>query len=255
MAVPKKRKHSGEEKKLPEKRQKKTIEASKFAEEPVDAEAITRAKFTKPEKSITALIRLRETKTDSKVTRLIRENNNTTSRVILRHDRNTNTNPRVIKGKSKQSVTALIRFRETKVDPKVTRLISENTAWRIRDHDTKRKGRAVITRKPGDEVDKQNHGFKDLIAKAREKLQEKRQNDDRNTDIASQRIAARLALDQMVETDDDFDDHLKYHTELQNLGCDFIRDQVRCLKMFSLLSRSDYESNSALETKELPTAW
>ncbi|CAN6872438.1 unnamed protein product [Brassica oleracea] len=149
MAVPRKRKHSGEET-LPEKRQKKTIEASKFAE-------------------------------------------------------------------PKQSVTALIRLRETKVDPKVTRLIHENTAWRIRDHDTKTKE-----------------------GEAREKLQEKRQVDDRNTDIESQRIAARLALDQIVETDDDFDDHLKYHTELQNLGCDFIRDQVSVLKMFSLLSRGDY---------------
>ncbi|KAH0917915.1 hypothetical protein HID58_025575 [Brassica napus] len=153
MAVPRKRKHSGEET-LPEKRQKKTIEASKFEE---------------PEKSITALIRLRETKADSKVTRLIRE----------------------------------------------------NTAWRIRDHDTKTKE-----------------------GEAREKLQEKRQFDDRNTDIASQRIAARLALDQIVETDDDFDDHLKYHTELQNLGCHFIRDQVSCLKMFSLLSRNDYDIDS-----------
>uniref|UniRef100_M4EMW8 Uncharacterized protein n=1 Tax=Brassica campestris TaxID=3711 RepID=M4EMW8_BRACM len=177
MAVPRKRKHSGEET-LPEKRQKKTIEASKFEE---------------PEKSITALIRLRETKADSKVTRLIRE----------------------------------------------------NTAWRIRDHDTKTKEGEVITTKPGrDKIEKQNHGFKDLIAKAREKLQEKRQFDDRNTDIASQRIAARLALDQIVETDDDFDDHLKYHTELQNLGCHFIRDQVSCLKMFSLLSRNDYDIDS-----------
>ncbi|CAF2159969.1 BnaA07g08000D [Brassica napus] len=170
MAVPRKRKHSGDET-LAEKRQKKTIEASKFAE---------------PEKSFTALIRLRETKADSKV----------------------------------------------------TRLIHENTAWRIRDHDTK-------TKEPGrDKIEKQNHGFKDLIAKAREKLQEKRQFDDRNTDIASQRIAARLALDQIVETDDDFDDHLKYHTELQNLGCHFIRDQVSCLKMFSLLSRNDYDIDS-----------
>ncbi|KAJ0236942.1 Uncharacterized protein HA466_0252270 [Hirschfeldia incana] len=213
VTVPKKRKNSGEETLPEKKRPKKT----KFAE-PVDAEAITRAKSTKPEKSITALIRLRETKTDSTVTRLIREK--TTSRVG-HHD--TNTNPRVTKGKpKKQSVTALIRLRETKANSKVTRLIHENTAWRI---------------------EKQNHGFKDLIAKAREKLQEKRQFGDRNSDIASQRIAARLALDQMVETDDDFNDHLKYHTELQNLGCDFIRDQVSCLKMFSLLSRSDYESN------------
>ncbi|KAG2265821.1 hypothetical protein Bca4012_076834 [Brassica carinata] len=158
MAVPRKRKHSGEET-LPEKRQKKTIEASKFAEQ-------------------------------------------------------------------EKLITALIRLRETKVDPKVTRLIHENTAWRIRDHDTKTKEGEVITTKPG----------RDKI----EKLQEKRQVDDRNTDIESQRIAARLALDQIVETDDDFDDHLKYHTELQNLGCDFIRDQVSLLKMFSLLSRGDY---------------
>ncbi|WZZ03904.1 hypothetical protein YC2023_089825 [Brassica napus] len=112
----------------------------------------------------------------------------------------------------------------------------------------RRRASEVITTKPGrDKIEKQNHGFKDLIAKAREKLQEKRQVDDRYTDIASQRIAARLALDQIVETDDDFDDHLKYRTELQNVGCDFIRDQVSCLKMFSLLSRNDYyidESNS-----------
>ncbi|XP_013669333.1 uncharacterized protein LOC106373746 [Brassica napus] len=146
MAVPRKRKHSGEET-LPEKRQKKTIEASKFAEQ---------------EKSITALIRLHEG------------------------------------------------------------------------------GRGYYNEPGRDKIEKQNHGFKDLIAKAREKLQEKRQVDDRNTDIESQRIAARLALDQIVETDDDFDDHLKYHTELQNLGCDFIRDQVSLLKMFSLLSRGDY---------------
>lgn len=77
MAVPRKRKHSGEET-LPEKRQKKTIEASKFAEQ-------------------------------------------------------------------EKSITALIRLRETKVDPKVTRLIHENTAWRIRDHDTKTKEGEVIT--------------------------------------------------------------------------------------------------------------
>ncbi|CAN6840487.1 unnamed protein product [Brassica oleracea] len=173
MAVPRKRKHSGEET-LPEKRQKTTIEASKFAEQ-------------------------------------------------------------------EKSITALIRLRETKVDPKVTRLIHENTAWRIRDHDTKTKEGEVITTKPGrDKIEKQNHGFKGLIAKAREKLQEKRQVDVRNTDIESQRIATRLALDQIVETDDDFDDHLKYHTELQNLGCAFIRDQVSLLRMFGLLSRGDY---------------
>ncbi|CDY48338.1 BnaA09g26830D [Brassica napus] len=111
-------------------------------------------------------------------------------------------------------------------------------------HDTKRKSK-VITEKPGDKTETQDHSLKDLIVKAREKVQEKRQIDHRNNDIASQRITARLALTQMVKTVD-FDDHLKYHMELEKLGCDFISDQVSCLYKFSLLSRSDYyidESN------------
>ncbi|XP_056849387.1 uncharacterized protein LOC130499396 [Raphanus sativus] len=97
------------------------------------------------------------------------------------------------------------------------------------------KSKVVVTRKPGD----QDHSFKDMIAKAREKVQEKRQIDHRNTDIRSQRISARLALNQM-ETTVCFDDHLEYHMELEKLGCDFISDQVSCLKKFSLLSRDDY---------------
>ncbi|XP_033137279.1 uncharacterized protein LOC103840538 [Brassica rapa] len=112
-------------------------------------------------------------------------------------------------------------------------------------HVTKRKSK-VITAKPGDKTETQDHSLKDLIVKAREKVQEKRQIDHRNNDIASQRITARLALTQMVKTVD-FDDHLKYHMELEKLGCDFISDQVSCLYKFSLLSRSDYyidESNS-----------
>lgn len=111
---------------LPEKRQKNTIETSKFAD-PVDAKAITRTKFTEPKKSITPLIRLRE----------------------------------------------------TKVDSKVTWLIHENIAWRIRDNDTKTKGSKVITTNPGDKAEKQNHSFKYLTANSREKLQEKRQVDDK----------------------------------------------------------------------------
>ncbi|CAH8389558.1 unnamed protein product [Eruca vesicaria subsp. sativa] len=107
------------------------------------------------------------------------------------------------------------------------------------------KSKEVITTKPGG--DNQDHSFKDLIAKAREKLQEKRQIDQRSTDIASQRIAARLALNRVVKTVD-FDDHLEYHLELEKLGCDFISDQVSCLNKFDLLTRSDYyyidESNS-----------
>ncbi|CAN7044360.1 hypothetical protein Bca4012_072002 [Brassica carinata] len=112
-------------------------------------------------------------------------------------------------------------------------------------HVTKRKSK-VITTKPGDKTETQDHSLKDLIAKAREKVQEKRQIDHRNIDIASQWLAARFAIHQMVKTVY-FDDHLKYHTELENLGSDFIRNQVSCLYKFSLLSRSDYyidESNS-----------
>ncbi|CAH8353599.1 unnamed protein product [Eruca vesicaria subsp. sativa] len=111
------------------------------------------------------------------------------------------------------------------------------------------KSKVVSTTKPGGEkTDNQDHSFKDLIAKAREKLQEKRQIDQRSTDIASQRIAARLALNRVVKTVD-FDDHLEYHLELEKLGCDFISDQVSCLNKFDLLTRSDYyyyidESNS-----------
>ncbi|CAF1928733.1 unnamed protein product [Brassica napus] len=107
-------------------------------------------------------------------------------------------------------------------------------------------GSKVITTKPGDKTETQDHSLKDLIAKAREKVQEKRQIDHRNIDIASQWLAARFAIHQMVKTVY-FDDHLKYHTELENLGSDFIRNQVSCLYKFSLLSRSDYyidESNS-----------
>ncbi|KAJ4916823.1 Uncharacterized protein Rs2_02373 [Raphanus sativus] len=102
-------------------------------------------------------------------------------------------------------------------------------------HVTKTAKSKVVTTKPGD----QDHSFKDMIAKAREKVQEKRQIDHRNTDIRSQRISARLALNQM-ETSVCFDDHLEYHMELEKLGCDFISDQVSCLKKFSLLSRDDY---------------
>ncbi|KAF8089081.1 hypothetical protein N665_0518s0007 [Sinapis alba] len=112
-------------------------------------------------------------------------------------------------------------------------------------HVTKRKSKAITT-KPGDKTENQDHSFKDLIAKAREKVQEKRRIDHRNTDIASQRIAARLAINRVVKTVD-FDDHLKYHMELEKLGCDFISEQVSCLTKFSLLSRSDYyidKSNS-----------
>ncbi|CAA7047402.1 unnamed protein product [Microthlaspi erraticum] len=110
----------------------------------------------------------------------------------------------------------------------------------------KKQKKTTEASKPKPKIDEsRNQGFRDLIAKAREKVEEKRQIDHRNTEIARQRLASRLALNQVVATVA-FDDHLKYHTELQELGCDFIRDRVSCLNMFSLLSRSDY---SVLEKK------
>ncbi|KAG2303888.1 hypothetical protein Bca4012_062949 [Brassica carinata] len=94
-------------------------------------------------------------------------------------------------------------------------------------HVTKTAKSKVITTKLPKKTEGQDHSFKGMIAKAREKVQEKRQIDHRSTNIRSQRIAARL--------------------ELLKLGYDFISDQVSCLYKFSLLSRIDYyidESNS-----------
>ncbi|CAH2034322.1 unnamed protein product [Thlaspi arvense] len=165
--------------------------------------------------------------------------------------------------KPEPSVRASIRVRGTKTNWKVKRLIPDKslTTSSVQQqnlprsdsfHDTKTTPK-VITTKPGEKVENQNHSLKDLVAKAREKLQEKRQIDHGMTCIARQRIAARLAREQVVATVA-FDDHLDYHTELEQLGCDFIHDQVSCLSMFNLLSRSDYidDFNSVLEKKEMP---
>ncbi|AAG12653.1 hypothetical protein AtNW77_Chr1g0032581 [Arabidopsis thaliana] len=91
--------------------------------------------------------------------------------------------------------------------------------------------------------------LRDLIAKAQEKIQNKREINHRREYITRQRIAARLALNQMVATVS-FDDHLNYHREMEQRGYTFIQDQVDNLNMFSLWSRSDYNgiTNSVLET-------
>ena len=91
--------------------------------------------------------------------------------------------------------------------------------------------------------------MRDLIAKAQEKIQNKREINHRREYITRQRIAARLALNQMVATVS-FDDHLNYHREMEQRGYTFIQDQVDNLNMFSLWSRSDYNgiTNSVLET-------
>ncbi|MBW1279532.1 hypothetical protein, partial [Escherichia coli] len=57
--------------------------------------------------------------------------------------------------------------------------------------------------------------------------------------IARKRLEARLAINQIVPTVV-ADDHLKYHYELEQLGCTFIHDQVTCLTKFRFLSRSDH---------------
>ncbi|CAE5958811.1 unnamed protein product [Arabidopsis arenosa] len=95
--------------------------------------------------------------------------------------------------------------------------------------------------------------LRNLIAKAQHKIQNKRQIDHRGDDITRQRIAARLALNQMIPTVS-FDDHLNYHRELEQLGCTFIQQQVDYLSMFNLWSRSDYNgiTNSVLEKNKAP---
>ncbi|KAG7593309.1 hypothetical protein ISN45_Aa01g021140 [Arabidopsis thaliana x Arabidopsis arenosa] len=95
--------------------------------------------------------------------------------------------------------------------------------------------------------------LRNLIAKAQDKIQNKRQIDHRRDDITRQRIAARLALNQMVATVS-FDDHLNYHRELEQLGCTFIQEEVDHLSMFNLWSRSDYNgiTNSVLEKNKTP---
>ncbi|XP_010462968.1 PREDICTED: uncharacterized protein LOC104743605 [Camelina sativa] len=105
-----------------------------------------------------------------------------------------------------------------------------------------------ITAKPDGRVD-----LKNLIAKAQHKIHEKRHIDHRREHIARQRIAARLALNQMVATVY-FNDYLNYYKELEQLGYTFMRDILDCLNMFSLWSRSDYngETNSVLENFKTP---
>ncbi|EFH67071.1 hypothetical protein ARALYDRAFT_890477 [Arabidopsis lyrata subsp. lyrata] len=95
--------------------------------------------------------------------------------------------------------------------------------------------------------------LRNLIAKAQDKIQNKRQIDHRRDDITRQRIDARLALNQMVATVS-FDDHLNYHRELEQLGCTFIQEEVDHLSMFNLWSRSDYNgiTNSVLEKNKTP---
>ncbi|CAH8255222.1 unnamed protein product [Arabidopsis lyrata] len=95
--------------------------------------------------------------------------------------------------------------------------------------------------------------LRNLIAKAQDKIQNKRQIDHRRDDITRQRIAARLALNQMVATVS-FDDHLNYHRELEQLGYTFIQEEVDYLSMFNLWSRSDYNgiTNSVLEKNKTP---
>ncbi|VVA92960.1 unnamed protein product [Arabis nemorensis] len=89
-----------------------------------------------------------------------------------------------------------------------------------------------------EETEKQGSSLRDLIAKAKNKVQEKRKLDDRREYIARKRLEARLAINQVVPTVV-ADDHLKYHYELEQLGCTFIHDQVTCLTKFRFLSRSD----------------
>ncbi|CAE5958813.1 unnamed protein product [Arabidopsis arenosa] len=95
--------------------------------------------------------------------------------------------------------------------------------------------------------------LRNLIAKAQDKIQNKRQIDHKRDDITRQRIAARLALNQIVATVS-FDDHLNYHRELEQLGHTFIQEQVDHLSMFNLWSRSDYNgiNNSVLEKNKAP---
>lgn len=203
METPKKRKYSDEEK-PPEKRQRKTIQ-SRFRE-PVDTKPITVQSCT------TSKTRLHVTETEkSKV--------NTTKPGDKTENQDHSFKDLIAKALEKVQERRQIDHRNTDI--------------------TETEKSKVITTKPGDKAEDQEHSFKDLIAKAREKVQEKREMDHRNTDIASQRIAARLALNQMVKAFE-FDDHLTYHMELENLGCAFISDQVSCLKKFDLLTRSDY---------------
>ncbi|CAN8277788.1 unnamed protein product [Cochlearia groenlandica] len=119
-----------------------------------------------------------------------------------------------------------------------------------------RVGEYVFETKPSFETTREiqnnnNNSFKDLIAKAKKVMEEKKAIDPRKAQIERQRLISRLTLNKIVPTFE-VEDHLKYHKELEQLGCDFIHDQVTCLTEFSLSSRSNYthESNSVLAHKE-----
>ncbi|XP_023632917.1 uncharacterized protein LOC17900878 [Capsella rubella] len=107
--------------------------------------------------------------------------------------------------------------------------------------------KSISAKAPDERVD-----LKNLIAKAQHKIHEKRHIDQRREHIERKRIAARLAINQMV-ADDFFDDHLKYYSELEPLGYTFMQAEIDCLKKFSLLSRSDFNGRSRRKKQQRST--